>query len=216
MNSTVLEHWMPREFIADTAIRPRDEFVGRFANTSFLLVQIDDPSSELAAGLVFMSSLSPAEPQGGQDNLGFSTVAHDSKAVMQMLADRKSQADAGGEARPTVCTPEMRKIPHFIVPVRKREDTAASFLERISVGRARNHDVVLRHRSVSKFHAWFEYDTEGRLFVRDAESKNYTFVDGQKVLSTKTEVSSGSRVKFGSVECVVAGAEDIWACIHAG
>ena len=71
------------------------------------------------------------------------------------------------------------KQPYFAVPVRKRDDSDALFMGRISIGRARNKDIVLRHSSVSKFHAWFEADDSENLHLCDAGSTNLTHVNGQ-------------------------------------
>jgi hypothetical protein len=165
-NGALLQHWMPREFVASTSQRTVDEFAANLGKHLLLLIRLDDPSGELAAGLAATSTLARLEATPAGDSLGFSTVAHDSKAVMQMLADRKAKQDQLADIKQI--TPAMMEQAHFIVPIRKREGESASFLERISIGRARNHDVVLRHRSVSKFHAWFEYDSEGHLYIRDA------------------------------------------------
>jgi hypothetical protein len=72
----------------------------------------------------------------------------------------------------------------------------------VTVGRTKNNDIVLSDISISKFHAFFK--EEGGLFVlADAESRNGSFVDGERVLSTKqgkpTALKSGSKVKFGAL-----------------
>ncbi len=45
-----------------------------------------------------------------------------------------------------------------VIALEKRDDASGPFPSRVSIGRARNADIVLRHESVSKFHAWFERD----------------------------------------------------------
>jgi pSer/pThr/pTyr-binding forkhead associated (FHA) protein len=98
-----------------------------------------------------------------------------------------------------------------VVPIRKRAD--GSFLQHVSVGRARNHDIVLRHRSVSKFHAWFELQEGSRLLVKDSESRNHTFVDGQQIVN-RVEVQPGQTVRFGSVEGRICTGESLWRFLH--
>ena len=57
--------------------------------------------------------------------------------------------------------------------------------------------------SISKFHAFFKEEA-GQYFLADAESRNGTFVDGERALSTKqgkpVALKSGSLVKFGGLE----------------
>jgi hypothetical protein len=70
---------------------------------------------------------------------------------------------------------------HFAWPLRKRPGAGKQFSERISVGRARNNDVVLRHESVSKFHAWIARDESDAYYVADASSRNGTSLNGASV-----------------------------------
>jgi hypothetical protein len=212
-NGALLQHWMPREFVVATIQRNVEDFAATLGRHLLLLIRLDDPSGELAAGLAATSTLARLEATPAGDSLGFSTVAHDSKAVMQMLADRKAKQDQLADAKQI--TLSMMDQPHFVVPIRKREGESASFLERISIGRARNHDIVLRHRSVSKFHAWFEYDGDGQLYVRDAESKNGTLVNGVKVLKHKVEIAAGDNIKVGSVECRVCTPKALWQAANS-
>ncbi|MDB4975968.1 MAG: phosphopeptide-binding protein, partial [Myxococcaceae bacterium] len=106
---------------------------------------------------------------------------------------------------------ELLRAPAHVLPIKKRAE--GSFLQHVSVGRARNHDIVLRHRSVSKFHAWFELHEDGRLWVKDSESRNHTFVDGQQV-ANRVEVQPGQTVRFGSVDCRVCTPASFWTALH--
>ena len=62
-----------------------------------------------------------------------------------------------------------------LFPVQKR--AVNSWADRVSVGRARNNDVVLRHASVSKVHAHFTREPGGGWALSDARSTNGTFVN---------------------------------------
>jgi hypothetical protein len=74
------------------------------------------------------------------------------------------------------------------------------YLDRISVGRARNCDLVLRSASVSKLHAHFRVRRNGRLEIIDLDSQNGTFVNGVRVASNMSEaVQSGDEISFGTV-----------------
>lgn len=108
----------------------------------------------------------------------------------------------------------LAKGPYFALPLRKRPASDNLYADRISVGRARNKDVVLRHASVSKFHAWFEVGDTG-LFVADADSKNLTRLNGEPLLPReKAPIKSGSTVRFGAIDCVICSASVLWTCLR--
>lgn len=79
----------------------------------------------------------------------------------------------------------------------------------ISVGRARNCDVVVRHASVSKLHAHFlvppkeEVGSRGLQLV-DRGSGNGTSVNGSKLVGdTPRTVAPGDVIRFGGVRCTL-------------
>jgi hypothetical protein len=109
----------------------------------------------------------------------------------------------------------LLKSPGFAMSLRRRPDSEAPFAERVSVGRASNKDVVLRHKSVSKFHAWFETDTSGALYVVDAESKNLTHLNAAAVVpKTKMLIAPGDFVRFGSIETFLFEPADYWSFVR--
>jgi pSer/pThr/pTyr-binding forkhead associated (FHA) protein len=70
---------------------------------------------------------------------------------------------------------------------------------------------VLRDRSVSKFHAWFERGAAGALLLADAGSKNGTSVNGDQTVPRElTNVKAGDVVRFGSVEAVICTPDALW------
>jgi pSer/pThr/pTyr-binding forkhead associated (FHA) protein len=103
----------------------------------------------------------------------------------------------------------------FAVPIRKRAGADAMSSERISVGRARNKDIVLRHRSVSKFHGWFQLDEVHGLCFMDTGSKNGTLLN-DKVVGGRTLVGvhPGDRLRIGRVEAIVCTPDAIWSALH--
>jgi hypothetical protein len=96
-----------------------------------------------------------------------------------------------------------------IIPIVKAEGNP--YPERISVGRARNCDIVFRDASISKLHAHFRVlgGDVTRLEVVDHGSHNGTRVNGQRIApSTPTPVQSGTAIVFGrlSTKILDAGA----------
>ena len=86
----------------------------------------------------------------------------------------------------------------LVLPIVRTEHSP--YADRVSVGRARNCDVVLRHSSVSKLHAQIRLQTDGALELVDLGSRNGTFVDGLR-LEPKTSrmLSAGAHVAFGEI-----------------
>jgi hypothetical protein len=69
----------------------------------------------------------------------------------------------------------------------------------VFVGRGSASDVVLKHHSISKSHAWFE-EREGSWLLHDNRSRNGTFVNGVRITEGGTlPVRSGATVTFGTM-----------------
>ena len=194
-----------------------EQFMALHGSTPFLLIALHDPDDELTRGLRATSVLDEATTgQHRLDGLAFSTATHDARAISALLSERR---DDRHRLKANVSTsdqvpPKLLQQPHFVVPVAKRSSAPSAFLDRISVGRARNHDVVLRHRSVSKFHAWIEYHGDNQLSLRDAGSKNHTRVNGIKLPTTQGAITPGDEIKFGSVKARLCTARALWEAVH--
>jgi FHA domain len=74
----------------------------------------------------------------------------------------------------------------------------------VTVGRARDNDVVVPDRSVSRRHALVKRDPRGALLISDAGSSNGTSVNGKPVLTKgagpATPLTPGSTLRLGSLE----------------
>ncbi|MBN1656242.1 MAG: FHA domain-containing protein [Deltaproteobacteria bacterium] len=109
----------------------------------------------------------------------------------------------------------IKKGLFFVCPLRKGMTRESAFQERISVGRARNQDILLRHHTVSKSHAWFERDEEGVFYVADSGSKNGTLVNGKEIDSHKLiALEAGDRIVFGGVHTLITSAESLWLILQ--
>src|ERR1700729_1253941 len=88
------------------------------------------------------------------------------------------------------------------------------YKDRISVGRAQNCDVVIRHASISKLHAHFRA-RPGGFDLTDLESKNHTVVNGERLLpAVASAVTDGDILQFGAIEVQLATAEAVYRWIH--
>lgn len=199
MNQAAAVIWTPTDLVGQALQLPLRPFVEACQSPYLLLVPLDDPGSELAHGLL-------GDPSEGFSSKLASLTMQRSAALSQ---PRSSLMPGRSERWAAIPRELLRKHCH-IIPLRK--GPGDSFMERISLGRTRNHDVVMRNATVSKFHAWFEIH-EGKLFVGDAESRNHTHLNGARVTS-RVEVPPGSALKFGSVEAYVYESEALWGCMH--
>lgn len=196
----------PHPWIAKLAQQTRDDVASAYADTQLLAVRVEDPLGELGLSLGEVERGPGARLRPARDALGFATVVG-SRADLE-AARRRQQAPALTAAD---LQARLAKAPHFFVPLRKRE--GKPFAERISVGRALNNDVVLRHASVSKFHAYFECDDKGGFYLTDARSKNTTTVNGA-VVESMARVHPGDEIAFGSVYATICPATVLWDALR--
>ncbi len=192
--------------IAEMALRlDRARFVEAFG-APLLLVRADDAEGEL------LMTLADGATRGGariEPTMGFETVS-EGRRTTGSTTPRSMRPFGGAQVRVRL----LRGI-HVAVPLRKRADAGKAFSERISLGRARNNDIVLRHESVSKFHAWFRCDEDGGFYVGDATSHNGTYVNDELVVAgSSVLVSPGATLRFGSVEAVLVPPEILWDALH--
>jgi hypothetical protein len=83
--------------------------------------------------------------------------------------------------------------------------------ERISVGRARNCDVVMRDPSVSKLHAHFRVREAGRLDLVDLGSQNGTRINGRPLAPNAPDwVGPGDTILFGAVSAKLVDSDALF------
>jgi hypothetical protein len=199
----------PEDVLSMALTQPLAEFVAAFAETQFLLVKLDDPTGELEAGLAALKNDQPSRAQPNLNVLAFHTVVADIND-----ASRVSPANDDGGVSVSELRRRLSQARHFAITVEKRVHDG-SYVDRISVGRARNKDIVLRHPSVSKFHAWFERDPQGNLCVADAGSKNGTRNNASDAQARELlPVRTGDVLRFGSVEAMLCSADTLWRSVR--
>jgi hypothetical protein len=85
------------------------------------------------------------------------------------------------------------------------------YADRISIGRARNCDVVLRHPSVSKLHAHVRHEDGGGFTLHDAGSHNGTSVCGHAVARDgSAPIAAGDSIKLGALTLQVTDAAGLY------
>ena len=188
-----------------------DDFCAEFSGY-FLVVRLDDFSSQLAAGFQ-ASRLSDPSGQPNRSNTISFWVNLEERTVTASMSL--------GLRRPSIAQPSMPAASEFnsapdllqsachVLQVRKRK--AAPPLSMVSVGRGPENDIVLQHPSVSKLHANFELDAEELLLV-DAGSRNHSYVNGE-MITAKVPVKAGDAIKFGAVRCSVCSPAGLWRAV---
>jgi hypothetical protein len=191
---------------------PESHFVGRYGDALLLLIKLQPAVDELERGLVANDITGGERAAPSVRAMAFETaVNHEIEDIRATIAEPGA---ASGIVRAERLRWLIRSDRHYVAPLRKRTHDE-SFRDRVSVGRAVNKDVVLRHPNVSKLHAWFELDDSGGVYVADAESSNGTWLNHQRLPPRDlTPLSPGQHLRFGSVEAVVCSAGALWHAIR--
>jgi hypothetical protein len=183
-------------------------FAHEYGKVPWLLVRLGAEDDQLAAALRAADAQVPSIRPPGQ--LGFHTEVL-SEAPIRL----KREGEAASDPDWATLVRGLGDDTYYAVPIRKRTDVDAAFGERISIGRALNKDLVFRHASISKFHAYFQLGAPYVCALADAGSKNGTTVNGSRIPPKGVvEVVSGDRVTFGSVRTVVLDARTLWRVIR--
>ena len=96
-----------------------------------------------------------------------------------------------------------------IVPVTKSDRNP--FSEQISVGRAKNCDIILRDQTVSKHQAFFRAVGPSSAEIVDVSSQHTTRVNGAPSIPGEPVVlSSGDTITFGGVACLFLDAAALY------
>ena len=195
----------PRDLVEDAVALDLMEFLTRHGDSQLLLVRIPEGDTELELGL----SATPSDTAGGTPAFPFRTGLQAPPRAWRSESEKVRRED------PAALRQLIEKHACFAVPVRKRADSDALFMARISIGRARNKDIVMRHSSISKFHAWFEADESENLHVFDAGSTNLTHLNGQPLQPrARTAVEPGDALRFGAIETVLCSPGVFWASLR--
>lgn len=189
-----------------------ERFLARHGDTQLLLVKLSPGLETLEGGLSTMEGSALRRVQPSVRVMGFQTQALSEEQLQDL------EASLPGPGMDLMRLDRLRWLFRasrcHVLPLRKRTDEA-TFVDRISVGRATNKDIVLRHATVSKFHAWFEMGDTGELCVADSDSTNGSMLNGKPLPARElTKVEPGDQLRFGSVECVTCAPGDFWRAIR--
>jgi hypothetical protein len=200
---------LPEDVSRAVLTRGKTTFAAEYADTVLLLLRV-----ELGGEVHQALKAAAGEGTGGgvpARRLDYQTHSLDRNAAAALLA----AANRTEEDRALLIREQLGLSHHYVVPLRKRQSADRISLDRVTVGRATNNDIVLRDSSVSKLHAWFSMHEEREFSVADADSTNHTAVNGRRLQPRKLRhLVECDRIEFGGISGVVCFAETLWAAIH--
>jgi hypothetical protein len=204
MSQATSQHVLPQRLMHSIVQASETSFVQAHRESHFLAVATSSDEPGLIEGLELSSGdTRPARPM----------------SIMAFKTSAGVRSITPGSLRPTATlrpSTALARGQYHVVEIGKRGDLDGAFPERISVGRAANKDIVLRHMSVSKFHGWFELDEVFGLYVVDAGSTNHTVVHTRQLIARAREpVPPGTGIRFGSIDTLVIDAASLWHAFHA-
>ena len=72
--------------------------------------------------------------------------------------------------------------------------------QRTTIGRNRNCQIVINNNTVSKDHALIEFDEDYNCTIKDLNSSNGTYVNGEKLKTSPMKLRTGDKIQFGKYE----------------
>jgi FHA domain len=162
--------------------------------------------SEFVADLSRWFLIVPVE-NAAQPSVRFRTVA--SEYVKELAKFVNGQAES---ERQSLKSPRWNRQGWNPISLQKRK---GPYLDRISIGRAPNVDVVIHSRFVSKLHAHIAFPEGETLTVTDLDSQNGTFINGERLTPrSRTAIANGDILSFGEVHCELATSDVVYYALR--
>jgi len=131
--------------------------------------------------------------------------------IVRGTGDKPVDADARTTVRIMPGAPQQSpELRHFlIIPVVRSGTTP--FADMVSVGRVEGNDIVIRHATVSKIHAFFSEVEPGSWTLTDKGSTNGTWVGGVRLQpDVPHKLGANEMVAFGQCHVALKGAAALW------
>lgn len=205
-----LRNLLPIAFVEDAARLDVDTFLRHCGSAPLLLVRIPEDDAELRAGLQSLWL-----PAATQSTARVAPLQLGTDLLRGHPAGAPTTRGRSSEHGDVLVT--LGEGVHVAVTLRRKGGRHAERLgaRRVSLGRATNNDVVLRHKSVSKLHVWLEPTGEDTVTVVDAASTNGTLLNSATLQKrVAAEAQSGDRLRFGDVETLLWSPRALWASLH--
>ena len=205
------EQWFPAPLLRQLTNLGEQQFEDKLAGCPSLLVRLDEID-----GVFHMMLAASTRPR---------TISSEFSAV-EPMEFRTAMAELPAAARSTpppaieddihremVQVSRLLHEPRFLV-LMGRTVGSDGMLGRLTVGRNRNHDIVLRDGSVSKLHAAIRIERDGHMTLRDMDSKNGTFINGEAINSDWWDAYPGDTISFGTIQAQVCSPPVLYRVLH--
>ncbi len=112
----------------------------------------------------------------------FTTDVADDDYVLEQLKEGRAQTEA---------------LKARVIEIKKRESLGD--IEKVTIGRSPNNDIVLYNRMVSNLHAYLYFTSSPSIcYIVDLRSTNGTFVNDSRIIPHRTyELTAGDEISFG-------------------
>ena len=201
--------WAPRRLIERAAEQPLERFVSDMP-ALFLVVRLNDFSSELLAGLEGNEAPTVRGRPRRLNTISVAWSIPEQTEVSPPLSLRPSRPRSHIVKNEFDMSSELLHSECYVAAVRKRGLDQPAHL--VTVGRAPENDITLQHPSVSRQHAVIDISHEPML--TDPGSRNRTFVNDEMVRET-VPLAPGDNLKFGAVRCSVCTASGLWRAVRS-
>lgn len=201
--------WSPRPLVERAAEQPLETFVAGMPEL-FLVVRLNDFSSELLAGLEGNETLTVRGRPRRLNTISVAWSVPEQTEVSPPTSLRPAPPRGPAVNNEFDLSPELLRSECYVAGVKKR--TVEHPLTMVSIGRAPERDITLQHPSVSRQHAVI--DLSGELTLVDTGSRNHTFINGELVRD-KAPLRPGDTLKFGAVRCSVCTATGLWRAVRS-
>jgi hypothetical protein len=129
-----------------------------------------------------------------------------------LLAYMSKKPDTVGFKTELAASSEESQGTLLVLPLVKAP--GSPYADRISIGRAPNCDVVVRHASISKLHTHLRAREDGALVIVDVSARNPTLLDGKRVdPGAPPTLRSGMEIRLGDVSGTLLDARETHAAL---
>jgi FHA domain-containing protein len=208
--------WSPRLLEPADVVRAamrlaESAFVDEYGDAPWLAIHLPASEEGMAAAL-----LAAHQPDTGTRKalqpIEFHTQMASVAASNTPVAKKISTVGAASELTLGSITKVLGERCYLSAVRRRREGPLGN---RVSIGRAMNQDIVLRHASISKFHAYLQSTEDDVWTVSDGGSKNGTSVNGVRLGKEPRPLANGERLTFGSIDAVFIDTPTVWRLLRA-
>jgi hypothetical protein len=167
-----LSNLLPAALVFDAAHLELDAFLRQCGAGPLLLVRIPENETELRAGLQSLWLPAATQSTGRLAPIPFRTAGPGARPKQPAIEPSSNHRDV---------LLALAQGVHVAVLLRSKGAPKSGRLgaRRVAVGRATNNDVVLRHTSVSKFHASFDPTPEETVMVEDVSTNGTSLNDAR-------------------------------------